>query len=377
VLEIVYEEIKKDYLPIKKGFKLDGIKKMNIIIGKNSTGKTRFFQAIKRDYEQDIDIIFIRANDVNPSKDQYKTTASSSELISNVSKLFNNLNIKPKLNIKDIKPKLEDLINKTNKNFKEFTSNSDISISNSINENLKIETVIQALLDKFVVSEIGVEKELSLDDIGQGYQRMLVASILKSYIDMLKEVGIKEKGSSDKDVVLLFEEPELFLHPELKRILNRVLRDISEYYTVIISTHDPYFLWSNKNDDDIATFCFEKDKKNGLTKEPIEGEVSYEGIEDEILHINLFNKLILKLGQKENKKLSLASRQMEDTSEIMVKYLNDKELEDIREYEFKGNNNILLPIYIRNILHHDDITKIKEGEIEKSIKIMSKILDNI
>jgi len=368
-------EIKKDNLPIKKGFKLEGLKKMNVIIGKNNSGKTRFFQAFARDYEKDMEIIFIGANDVNPSDNQFKSSASTSDLIKNISKLFNNLNIKPNLNIQDIKPKLEDLIKKTNKNFKDFTSNEDIEISNNIADNIKIETVIQSLLDKFKVNEKGVEKPLELENIGQGYQRMLVASILKSYVDMLSEVGVKEKTDLDKDVILLFEEPELFLHPKLKRTLNHVLKDISNYYTVVISTHDPYFLWSNQNDEDISTFCFKKE--NGLTEEPVEGKVSYDEIEDEILHINLFNKLILKLEQKENKKLSLASKKMEDTSKIMVKYLNDKSLEDIREYQYKGKNKVLLPIYVRNTLHHKDIKEIKDGEIEKSVKIMTKILDNI
>ena len=375
-------EIKKKNLPIDKGFKLEGMKKMNIIVGKNSVGKTKFFESIEKEYGDIFDITFIKAKDINPSENQFKSTASTSDLIKNVSKLFNNLNIKPNLNIKDIKPKLRSLVEKTNSNFKEFTSNEDISISNNIADNIKIETVIQSLLDKFEVNEKGIEKPLKPEDIGQGYQRMLVASILKSYTDLVSEIGTKDPEKTDKEVLILFEEPEAFLPPQLKRVLNKVLKDISEIanYTVVISTHDPYFLWSNLNDEDIQIYSFVKE--NGLTVAKKDG-ASFE-IEDEMLHINLFNKLILEMNKK-GKNISLG-KDMEKTSFDMINILNDEKLEITKQYTYKYKKDkkeyteikiVLLPIYVRNIIHHHPVDKITNEEIEQSVNILNVLLKNI
>ena len=66
---------------------------MNVSVGENNVGKTQFFNAVESEYEKEMDIIYIKANDINPSDNQFKRTATTSELIKRVSKLFNNLNI--------------------------------------------------------------------------------------------------------------------------------------------------------------------------------------------------------------------------------------------------------------------------------------------
>src|SRR3989344_4966745 len=154
-------KLKKEYLPLNENFKLENLKKMNIIVGKNNVGKTRFFEAVERDYGKEIDIIFIRANDVNPADDHFKGTAATSSLIKRVSKLFNNLNIEPELkNIKKIKGSLESLVEKINNNFQDFTNNKELEISNKIGSNLKIETVIQSLINKLLPILLDISSSL-------------------------------------------------------------------------------------------------------------------------------------------------------------------------------------------------------------------------
>src|SRR5262249_20162082 len=41
---------------------------------------------------------------------------------------------------------------------------------------------------------------------------------------------------------ILFEEPELYLHPSSQKILFEALRTISESHPVMVSTHSPLFL---------------------------------------------------------------------------------------------------------------------------------------
>jgi predicted ATP-dependent endonuclease of OLD family len=70
-------------------------------------------------------------------------------------------------------------------------------------------------------------------------------------------------GKAERGYLLLFEEPELFLHPEAQRILFDALGVFSKKNQVIITTHSPLFL-SPKS---LATFVrLSKTKKRGAEK---------------------------------------------------------------------------------------------------------------
>jgi len=366
-------KIKKANAPIPKDFLLPNMARLNIVVGQNNAGKTKFFEAIEKQFDksEEVEVVYIRANDVNPSDDQFKESAATSGLISNVVKLFNNLNIPIKVEDEQgLKDKLGFLVKKTNENFKQFTSKEDMGIINDLGSTVvKIEPIIQSLFNKFLIKEAGVEDELKISQIGQGYQRMFVASILKSYVDLYKEYGPAESTSS-RETLILFEEPEIFLHPELKRNINRAIKDIlevDEKITIILSTHDPYFLYSNLNSDDIKIYAFEK--QGNETQPPKEGVTDFGNVADENLHIALFNKVHDKMTDPKK----LRGPKIIDTSNQMETLLNDTSLVDKRTYE---GTDVLLPIYIRNIIHHGDISSINNGDIEKSIKILSKILEH-
>lgn len=368
-------KITKKNPPIPKDFTLSNLERLNIIVGRNNVGKTRFFEAIEKQYtgDKELEVVYIRANDVDPSDDQFKETAATSALISNVIKLFSNLNIPIEINNeKEIKNKLQFLIYKTNKNFQEFTRSNDFDLKNDVDStNIKIEPIIQSLFNKFLVKEVGVKDELKISQIGQGYQRIFVASILKSYVDLYKKYGPKDEAHK-KETLILFEEPEIFLHPELKRNINKSIKDIldtDKNITILISTHDPYFLYSNINGDNVKIFSFEKE--GGETQKPIEGVVGFGNVADEMLHISLFNKVHDKMTSPK----PLGGPGISQTSFQMESLLSDNNL-IYKGKDRKTQISVLLPIYVRNVIHHGDISTLKNGEIEKSIKILSNILEN-
>jgi ABC-type lipoprotein export system ATPase subunit len=369
-------KLKKDNPPVFEGSGLVDLQKLNIIIGKNGSGKTRFLEGLIRDFSKEYNFIPIKANNVIPSNDAMKTSAASSSLIKDISKLFENLNITPVLkNEPDIKSKVSELIKKTNENFADFTGDKTIKIKNDLSGGLGIAVVIQAILSDFFIEEDGVEKPYKIDASAQGHQRLFIASILKTYIDLGKKYGFKD---SLKENILFFEEPELFLHPKLKKELNYTLNKIAEdnnQTIVIISTHDPYFVYSNTEKEDVKIFSFVKE--SGRTNIKIGHEEQSEII-DELTHILLFNKMFEKMEKKDQEKYNLGPK-MEDTSLRMKEILNDSSLENERNYNYKDNGTeykVLLPIYIRNTLHHKH-EPISHEDLELSIKIMSKILSNL
>lgn len=72
---------------------------------------------------------------------------------------------------------------------------------------------------------------ISATELGEGFQNALVLSILQAYEQRRKE-----------GAVLLIEEPEMFLHPQMQRSLYKTLREIGEKNQVIYTTHSPHFV---------------------------------------------------------------------------------------------------------------------------------------
>jgi predicted ATP-dependent endonuclease of OLD family len=75
------------------------------------------------------------------------------------------------------------------------------------------------------------EFTISATQLGEGIQNALVLSILQAFEERRKQGAI-----------LLIEEPEMFLHPQMQRSLYRTVRKIGETNQVIYTTHSPHFV---------------------------------------------------------------------------------------------------------------------------------------
>jgi predicted ATP-dependent endonuclease of OLD family len=72
---------------------------------------------------------------------------------------------------------------------------------------------------------------ISATEVGEGFQNAIVLAILRAFEET------KRQGA-----ILLIEEPEMFLHPQMQRSLYKTLRKIGETNQVIYSTHSPHFV---------------------------------------------------------------------------------------------------------------------------------------
>lgn len=75
----------------------------------------------------------------------------------------------------------------------------------------------------------------TIDYKGDDVKRTLVFSILRTYVEKLNS------DSQNTDYIFLFEEPELYLHPNGQRILYNVLEKLSIKDQVFVTTHSPNF----------------------------------------------------------------------------------------------------------------------------------------
>lgn len=99
-----------------------------------------------------------------------------------------------------------------------------------------------------IVADDGVRG--TLDTKGDGLRRAVVFAIFRAYVELAGQhvAGEHEadEGSEAEDslprYLLLFEEPELYLHPKGQQQLFEALRLFSRGNYVIVSTHSPSFL---------------------------------------------------------------------------------------------------------------------------------------
>lgn len=107
-------------------------------------------------------------------------------------------------------------------------------------------------------------KRVSINSYGQGLQRHLIFTLIR-LSSKYSEKKIERKKDFNPDFVLiLFEEPEAFLHPAQQEILNINLRKLSQEdnQQLVITTHSPTF--ASRNIEDLKCMI-RLDKKGAVT----------------------------------------------------------------------------------------------------------------
>ena len=73
--------------------------------------------------------------------------------------------------------------------------------------------------------------DINASELGEGMQNVLVLAILQAYEQRRRQGAI-----------ILIEEPEMFLHPQVQRSMYKTLQRIGENNQLIYSTHSPHFV---------------------------------------------------------------------------------------------------------------------------------------
>lgn len=108
-----------------------------------------------------------------------------------------------------------------NKNYrKDFRVN--IKATSSINKSFSLSTKIY---------DPALDSEIELSNVGAGVRSVYILSLLQVY-----------QRISAKHTIFIIEEPELYLHPQLQKMMAKTLSDISEHNQVFFTTHSPLML---------------------------------------------------------------------------------------------------------------------------------------
>jgi len=257
-----------------------------IFAGKNNSGKSNVLKALREnetilaEYKKD-DIIFIPAEDVSPEKsDVFKTSAAKSPFYQILSKILkplidaNVIDLTGLVNSFDQGDVKLGLVNHVNETFNSLDIKNKKLKLKIDEEKFKEEVIIKNIISSVIIdSHSGQEIEVPLENIGSGTKRILISTLIQFY------GGIKNK---DK-LLILFEEPEIYLHPKLKRSLYDTLSKIAkDNIRVVITTHDPYFIelgvdqtiYNISRDSDGAT-AVNPPLKDGLLTPSTHPEINY------------------------------------------------------------------------------------------------------
>jgi len=126
--------------------------------------------------------------------------------------------------------------------------NSEIDLWNikfgvSVNT-IKPEDIVKNLLSHYI-EDVGLGgKQINLASFGQGLQRHLIFTLIKLSAKYAATTAAKKKDFDPDFTLILFEEPEAFLHPSQQNSLHLSLRSLASQgpEQVLISSHSPHFV---------------------------------------------------------------------------------------------------------------------------------------
>lgn len=122
-----------------------------------------------------------------------------------------------------------------------------------------VEKVSLKVLTEDVKTIFSKGVELSIDDgfetdvllKGHGLQRCIVFSLIQTLIlnERNELINTDPTKIEDNPIILVIEEPELYIHPQLGKLFYDVLQEFAKVHQVIYSTHSPRFIdvYENEN----------------------------------------------------------------------------------------------------------------------------------
>lgn len=201
--------------------------------------------------------------------------------------------------------------------------------------------------------------QIPLSSIGSGFE--MIFSLIYSYY-LAKQNG--------KKLIILIDEPELHLHPDIQKKFVDFLLEISKDFQVILTTHSPILVKQIMYNDNIKSIVINKDKTissiNNLKLSFLSSnEINYVafGLATEEYHNELYEEL---------KDLYGASANYKDFDNNFFVTFKDEE----KKFPWKNHlNEVSLHTYVRNQIHHrKDNGEASYNDLKMSIDFMRNCL---
>lgn len=209
-------------------------------------------------------------------------------------------------------PSFQDLnaaFNKFNSEFAGESSKDGFSLSSleeEINDDLKTwgvnfglrinpiqpTDIVKSLLSHYIEDKNLTDKEIDINSFGQGLQRHLIYTLIKLSAKYVEKKEEKRKDFSPDFALILFEEPEAFLHPSQQEQLNVSLNSLSNELEqqILITTHSPIFV--SKNVSELKSIVkVKKPKAESITFQLSDKDIN-DLLDENISLFKVFSKLL-------------------------------------------------------------------------------------
>lgn len=340
------------------------LKGYTVFAGENNSGKTNLIKGIISEIGKD-KVIYIPAENIH-AQEVIKTSAASDPMRDAVSKLL-------KIVLSDTPPiegDFETLFKKIETAFEKFeVPNTSLKLSPKSFGKTDFEKILRdAIASKILDSKIldnHYESENTFDfgSVGQGIQRLIIATIIQ-------EIG--KTKINDDELVILFEEPEIYLHPKLKKKLFESLIKISEEnpnVDVVVTTHDPYFIQLSR---DKEIYQVSRDSDGATEIKTIENKVlpedwrSFAEINYKVFDVNAEDYLNELYGYLESKLGAWKSVENE---------IKTKEAQNQTRQYLGNSTTMTMTSYVRHEIHHrTGENEYNEDDIKTGIKNLETII---
>ncbi|WP_072680711.1 ATP-dependent endonuclease [Arcobacter sp. LA11] len=149
-------------------------------------------------------------------------------------------------------------------------------------DKIKLEDAIKNS-HSILVQKDGVDREEAISSHGHG----VIRQALFNFLTFLK----RNSNGTRKEYLILFEEPELFLHPKIAYKLRESLYELSENspYQILCATHSPLMIDISKDHSSLVRVA----KENGMVRTYQADSILFNGNDNErrdrVIMINRFN----------------------------------------------------------------------------------------
>lgn len=179
-----------------------------------------------------------------------KSVISESESFKSLQSAFSAFNSSFKTETNNDGKSIASLVDEINQGIGSWGVNFGIDV-----KAIEPEAITKSLFDQHLTDSSiqGNNKRLETNSFGHGLQRHLIYTLIKLAAKHAKKKQKATKDFNPDFTLLLFEEPEVFLHPVQQETLTRSLRTLSasENQQVLITSHSPTFV--SRNFDDIPS----------------------------------------------------------------------------------------------------------------------------
>ena len=357
------------------------LNKYTVLAGENNAGKSNvvcYLQEKQKDIPSlsEYEVIYIRSNQINP-QNECSTSQKTSDFSKIIAPILDEIvdegilkELIEKFEESEEKKKMEEEINRALER-----SGVQDKVSLHLKSQFGVDDV-RKLVGVKILDQYGIgDSERDFNDVGQGIQRLIVVGFILYY----KKLFVSNDG---KNILLLMEEPEAYLHPKLKKTLHTMLKDLVTEkdggggidVRVVITTHDPYFIELNTENTIYHVSRDENSKATTISKPLSEDKTRLGYVSHSEINYVVFKQpspsYFLELYEHFK---NLSEPEVTTYTDFDEKYLKDKKGHDgnnikADKKDKKGKDITYLTELRHKLAHPESSGSSNEEIIEKGIK---------